>query len=213
MVEENFHRRPAAGSLRLFLVRHGETEANRNHLLQGASNGLLNETGQRQVQRLASHLKEIALDCVYASDLQRAFATAQAVAGAHGLEVETDCRLREWNVGELDGLPAAVYLQMIQETGQPLSQFAPPGGERLGQVRQRAQAILEKLIAEHMGEAVLVCSHGDWMRMMVGVLLEIDPDMATAFHFDNASYSVFEFAHDRWRVVALNRTVNGCEPA
>lgn len=210
MTEENFHHSPEEGNLRLFLVRHGETEANRKRFLQGVSNGPLNAAGRLQGKRLANHLKEIALDHVYASDLQRAADTAAAIAQTHGLNVELDSQLREWNVGELDGQPAAIFLEMIKKIGLPLSHFDPPGGQKLGEVRSRAEAFLQKVLDEHHGEAVLICSHGDFMRQMVGSILQIDVDKATAFHFENASYSVFEFNGDQWRVVALNRIAMAC---
>jgi broad specificity phosphatase PhoE len=205
MPEKNFQSRPSKDSLRLFLVRHGETDANRNRLLQGISNGMLNSTGMLQVCKLGEHLQTIALDHVWASDLQRAVDTASAVAQLHAMKVETDSQLREWNVGEMDGQPALVYLKMIKDSGKPLSFFDPPGGEKLGNVRKRADGIVEKLVKEHMGEAVLICSHGDFMRMLVGSLLQIDVDSATAFHFDNASYSVFEYIDNHWKVFAINR--------
>jgi broad specificity phosphatase PhoE len=211
MSEGNFTSRPEAGSLRLFLVRHGETDANRLRLLQGGSNGLLNANGRLQAEQLGRHLSEIALDRVYASDLQRAVDTAQTIAQLHGLSVEVDRRLREWDVGSLDGQPAAVYLQMIQDSGKPLSQFDPPGGEKLGEVRSRAEAFLQMLVEQHTGESILACSHGDCMRMLTGVMLQVELDAATAFHFDNASYSIFEWAGSRWRVIALNRTATDCE--
>ena len=211
MAEENFHSRPEKGSLRLFLVRHGETDANLNRFLQGTSNGLLNAKGMSQVDQLGCHLKNIALDHVFASDLQRAIDTAHAIARVHGLNVEVDSQLREWDVGELDGQPAAIYLQMVKDTGKPLSQFNPPGGKKLGEVRKRADAFIKKLIVEHIGESILICSHGDFMRMMIGSMLQIDIDAATAFHFDNASYSVFELTDNHWKVVALNRIAPDCE--
>jgi len=167
----------------------------------------LNETGKVQVCKLGEHLKSIALDNVFASDLQRAVDTAHAIAQPHGLQVELDSRLREWDVGDLDGQPAVIYLKMIKDTGKPLSFFDPPGGTKLGEVRKRADGFIEQLLREHLGESVVACSHGDFMRMMIGSMLQIDIDTATAFHFDNASYSVFEFLDDHWRVIAINRIV------
>ncbi len=209
MTEENFAYRPEVDSMRLFLVRHGQTDANLKRLLQGSSNGILNATGIQQVEQLGHHLKNVALDHIYASDMQRAVDTAGAIARLHGLMVEVDCQLREWDVGELDGQPAAVYLKMIQ--GMPLSQFSPPGGQMLPEVRKRADAVIRRLVEEHMGESIMICSHGDFMRVLTGSMLQIDIDAATAFHFDNASYSVFEYLDKRWKVIAINRIATACE--
>jgi probable phosphoglycerate mutase len=205
MAEKNFQARSEPGCLRLFLVRHGETEANRLRLIQGSSDGLLNAAGQAQAERLAEHLRLVALDQVFASDMRRATATAMPIAQAHSLALQVDPQLREWDVGELDGMPASQYLQMIRETGRPLSAFHPPGGATLGETRQRAEAVIRRLVEEHRGESVLICSHGDFMRMLVSAILQIDSDAATAFHFDNASYSVFEYKDRQWKALALNR--------
>lgn len=211
MAEQNFNIKPAGASLRLILVRHGETDANLKRFLQGTRNGMLNATGRLQVDQLGQHLKNIALDHIFTSDLQRAFDTASAIARVHGMQVEPDRRLREWDVGDLEGLPVTVYLQMVADTGQPLSLFQPPGGEMLGQVRQRAEAFIQELVAEHRGESILACSHGDFLRMTLSAMLQIDIEAAMAFHFDNASYSVCELTGSNWRVVTLNRVATGCE--
>ncbi len=205
MAEVNFQCRPEGETLRLFLVRHGETDANLKRYLQGMINGPLNATGREQAERLGRHLQSVSLDRVWSSDMQRAIDTAAAVAGPHGLTVDIDPRLREWDVGDLDGQPAAIYLQMIKATGKPLSQFVPPGGQTLPEVRQRADAVIRQLVDAHLGETILMCSHGDFMRMLTGSILQIDSDAAMAFYFDNASYSVFEFIEGHWKVLALNR--------
>ncbi len=80
----------------------------------------------------------------------------------------------------------------------------------LNDVRKRADAFLQKIVDKHRAGVVLVCSHGDLMRQMVGSMLQIDVDKATAFHFDNASYSVFEYDDNTWKVIALNRVVPDC---
>jgi len=210
MTEEHFNHRPGPGCLRLFLVRHGETDANLNRHLQGISNGILNENGKQQVERLGRHLQTTAIDHVYASDLLRAVDTARAVARRHDLDVEIDSELREWNVGELDGLPATLFLQMIRDSGRPISEFIPPGGDALEAVSRRAQRAVERITARHMGQTVVVCSHGDFMRMMVGAMLKLPIDAAAAFHFDNASYSVFEHCEQQWRVLTINRVAGDC---
>jgi broad specificity phosphatase PhoE len=208
MTEWNFRDRPEKHTLRLFLVRHGQTDANLKGYLQGISNGMLNETGLNQVNRLGRHLREVALDHIFASDLQRAIDTAASIANYHNLKVGIDSRLHEWNCGNLDGQLIADFLKMVKEIGKPISQLDLPGGEMLKEVRLRADEFIKDLVAEHIGESVLACSHGDLMRMMVSSLLNIDIDTAQAFYFDNASYSVFEHTGGRWKVVAINRVAD-----
>jgi broad specificity phosphatase PhoE len=211
MTEEYFNRKPDPGCLRLFLVRHGETDANRKRYLQGTSNGLLNECGIRQAEKLSRHLRTTAIDYVYASDLQRAVDTARAIAQVHRLEVKIDSELREWNVGELDGIPATIFLQMIKDSGKPISEFLPPGGDQLDLVLQRAQRVIARIIEEHMGQSIIICSHGDFMRMMFGAMMKLTIETASAVHFDNASYSVFEFSEQQWKILTINRVAVNCE--
>ena len=74
----------------LLLARHGETDWNRELRIQGSSDIDLNDLGRKQAQALAQELEHVELDAIYASDLSRARATAEAVAASHGLEVLVD---------------------------------------------------------------------------------------------------------------------------
>jgi 2,3-bisphosphoglycerate-dependent phosphoglycerate mutase len=211
MTETDFNLKPQPHLLRLFLVRHGETDANLNHLIQGTSDGPLNQTGIAQAARLGQFLKNVHLDHIHASDLKRAVDTASMIAGFHNLKVKVDLRLREWDCGVLDGMPAAVFLNMIKETHKPISLFTPPGGETIQEVTKRAESYLADLKAQHMGEAVLLCAHGDIMRMLFSSMLNIGADQANAIYFNNASYSVLEFNGESWKLLASNRLPAACD--
>ena len=90
--------------MKLILVRHGETDQNRDGRVQGASNASLNSTGRSQAQALGHSLREVPLDAVYSSPQARALETAKAIAQRHGLLTRVEDGLREVDVGELDGL-------------------------------------------------------------------------------------------------------------
>jgi Histidine phosphatase superfamily (branch 1) len=81
----------------LLLVRHGETDWNRDHRWQGHTGPPLNETGRREASELAGRISNV--DAVYSSDTERAFETALILAARVGLDVQTDARLREVNFG------------------------------------------------------------------------------------------------------------------
>ena len=136
----------------LLLARHGETDWNRELRIQGSSDIELNELGRRQAQSLAQELTDVDLDAIYASDLSRARATAEAVAATHGLEVTLDSRLRERSFGSWEGL-----------TRDDLNAM-PPGshhdGETDEEVRERMLAAVQEIAAAHPGEEVLIVSHG-----------------------------------------------------
>lgn len=136
----------------LLLARHGETEWNRELRIQGSSDIELNELGRQQAQFLAQELTDVDLDAIYASDLRRARATAEAVAATHALDVRLDPRLRERGFGSWEGL-----------TRDDISAF-PPGsrhdGESDDDVRERVLAAVQEIARSHPGEQVLIVSHG-----------------------------------------------------
>src|SRR5262245_65615545 len=88
----------------LLLTRHGETDWNREHRVQGHTDVPLNENGREQARALAERLVDVPLAAIYASDLARARETAEIVARRLGLGVVLDPGLREKNFGSWEGL-------------------------------------------------------------------------------------------------------------
>src|SRR5690606_3486237 len=156
---------PSVQITRILAVRHSQTDWNRDTRIQGHTDIGLNAHGQSQAQRLASALRDETLVAIYASDLRRARATAEAVAVHHGLAVHTDPGLRERGFGRLEGLTWSEI-----ETRHPAEAlawrkrhpaFTPPGGgESLLQLRERIVATVHTLAARHAGEQILIVTHG-----------------------------------------------------
>jgi broad specificity phosphatase PhoE len=137
----------------LLLARHGETDWNRELRIQGSSDIELNELGREQAEALADELSGVELDAIYASDLSRARATADAVAARRDLPVRLDPRLRERAFGTWEGLTR----EDIE------ARFTPddrPDGETDEEVRARVLEAIRDISAAHPGEQVLVVSHG-----------------------------------------------------
>jgi len=91
----------------LLVARHGETDWNREGRWQGWADPPLNDTGRGQARQLADELRGTGFDAVYASDLRRAFETAEILAAPHGVPVVADGGLREIDVGSWSGLTRA----------------------------------------------------------------------------------------------------------
>ena len=191
--------------LRLILVRHGQTDANLNHFLQGQSDGLLNAAGRQQAEALGRHLKDFSIDQMISSPLRRAQATAAAIARHHDLEVKNSSLLKEWNCGLLDGVSAEEFRKKLQEFGGALSSFRPEAGETLLEVRQRAAEFLTDLTAQYPDQTVLICSHGDFMRALLSVIQQVDLEQTSDIYFENASYSILELEDGHWNLIALNQ--------
>ena len=173
-------------------------------MLQGQSDGELNATGIQQVEQLGRHLKDFHMDRVIASTMRRARDTAASIARYHQLKVKTTPLIVEWNCGVLDGVSAEVFKKKLQESDVPLSLFRPEGGETLVEVQQRAMTFLQDLIANYPDQTILVCSHGDFMRALMSLLLKISIEEASGIYFDNASYSILEMVNGHWNAIALN---------
>lgn len=190
---------------RLVLIRHGETLANAGHLLQGASNGPLTAQGEQQSALLGQHLRSFPIDHIVSSDLIRAIKTAEAIAAHHKVDFEITSLVREWDCGVWDGRTASEFLEMLGNSGKPISAFEPEGGETLPEVQARAAMFIERILADFRNKTVAVCSHGDFMRMLVGCLLGLEIDQANLFYFGNASYSLFEHDGRDWKAIFINR--------
>jgi broad specificity phosphatase PhoE len=155
---------------RLYLVRHGETNWNREHRLQGVLDVPLNEAGAAQARRLADRFAALPISCVVSSPLVRASATAATLAEACACPLQLEPRLREVDHGSWSGLtlpeighrfPSLVHDQQLRPEA-----FDVSGGERLLDVHRRVSAVLADLLPAHDGNSVLVVGHGVTLAVM-----------------------------------------------
>jgi broad specificity phosphatase PhoE len=150
--------------MRVFLVRHGETDWNRQGRCQGITDLELNQNGFRQAEKVAEYLQDEEIDFVYSSNLQRAFQTAQVICRLHGLEVNIEENLRELDHGEFEGLTfaqiRAAYPDFIHKWREEPAELRIPGGERLVDVAKRAWNGIDRIIQRQRDDAtVVVVSH------------------------------------------------------
>ena len=150
--------------LKVILARHGETEWNKKHLLQGSrSDTPLNQTGMQQAQALAERLKDEQIKAIYSSPLQRAMYTARVIAQNHGLEVIPLPALREIDMGELEGVPSANlkmhFVEFIGQTGADQQPITLTGGESLGDVQRRAWEAIESTGTQHSAGTIVAITH------------------------------------------------------
>ena len=179
----------------IIVVRHGETDWNREHRIQGHLAIGLNERGRAQATALARRLADEDFDALYSSDLLRAQQTADVIARPLALSVSTDARLREWDLGVLAGETHASARRRCPETLAIYSEARPdavvPGGESIRQRYHRVIAAVEEIARTHRGGRVLVVTHGgpldDCYRRARGLSLEAP----RGFDLFNASLNRF----------------------
>jgi len=188
----------------LILVRHGQTISNQKKLLQGQSNGVLTEEGKKQACVLAYALKEQSIDIILTSPLIRAKDTAVEIAKFHQVEVIENPVLCEWHCGILDGQPAKELAIARDKAGLPLADFRPDGGETLREVQARARQFLDEINTKYSGLRVLVCSHGDFLRMLISLLQNISIEEANEIYLENAAFSTFIRDENSWVNLDMN---------
>src|SRR5262245_43816984 len=155
----------------VYLIRHGETFWNRDGRCQGVTDVPLTEKGYRQAYALAKALAEKPLSLVLCSSLQRSRETADIIAAAHGLPVETRDELREWHQGELEGLTGKEllgdYRAFFKRWFQDPAGTPPPGGETLQSLQERVWPVIDGLRQRQLNGPVAVVSH----TMTMGTIL------------------------------------------
>ena len=134
----------------LYLVRHGETVDNKAQIMQGQTNGQLNETGREQAREVRDKMKDVAIDAFVASDLWRAVEPCTIIAEPHGQQVVTTPLLRERDWGGFTGK----FIPSLK--GRPW----PDDVETLDHMKQRAQAFMAWLRDAYPGKTVLAVGHG-----------------------------------------------------
>jgi alpha-ribazole phosphatase len=187
-----------ASGTQLVLVRHGETEWNRDRRIQGQTDIALSERGREQARRLALRLSREAIDVVYSSDLKRAAETAQPVAQALGVRVHTTPLLREVGFGVWEGLTVSEV-----EARWPAEYAAwrhdsvrcrPPEGEQIEELQRRSLACATEILAAHAGQTIAIVAHGGSVKAILCGLMGFSLSLWRRLRVDNTSISRLLFA-------------------
>ena len=150
----------------LLLVRHGETDWNRDRRFQGHADPPLNDAGREQARALADQLAGERIDFVYTSDLVRARETAEIVAARVGADVVVLSELREIDVGDWEGLTWPEIEQRHPEGARSWHEHGQgwTSGETYDELGERIIAALRRIAADHPDQNVLVVGHGGTVR-------------------------------------------------
>jgi broad specificity phosphatase PhoE len=202
--------------LRLFLLRHGETAWSRERRFSGTRDLPLTPEGQRQADALALALADVPLQAVYASPLERARATAEAVAKPHRLPVRVDPRLVEMAFGQWEGLTgdeaAAAFPEALSRWGSAPTAMVPPGGEALRAVHRRALDVVAELQEAHADGTVALVTHAIVVRLVVLAALGLDADRLWAVDASPAGLSEIEY-RPGWVTVHRMNTISHLDHA
>jgi probable phosphoglycerate mutase len=190
----------------LVLIRHGETDMNRELRFQGQVNVGLNEIGHAQARRLAQRMAGEQADAVYVSDLLRACQTADPIAGGLAVPYITEQGLREQHFGRVDGMRVediqrdhpeawAGWLRFEQD-------FAMPEGESTRRFHARVIDAMQRLVALHPGQTVVVVTHGGVLDMVYRTARSLGLDGPRQSEIPNAGLNRVRVAQGKFEIVA-----------
>jgi probable phosphoglycerate mutase len=189
---------------KLVVVRHGETVWNKEGRQQGHLDSDLSDLGKLQAQATASALARVTFHAVYSSDLGRAFETAKIIANHSNLRITLDSRLRERNLGILQGLTMKEFKSKYpEEYGKYVSRnidYIPPGGESIRQRFDRSVACAVDLASKHTGQRILLVTHGGILDSFMRKSLNIPLTEERTFSLYNASINKFSISENSWRL-------------
>ena len=199
---------PHPAPARLVLVRHGQSTWNHEHRIQGQLDPPLSPEGLRQAELLGARLAGRKFAGFYASDLKRAFDTAQAVGALVGAQPEAMTSLRESYLGEWEGRRTEEIQQRFPEAWAAWAEEPDwdvvPGGEGAANFEARVASALDEIFSRHQHGEVLVVTHGGVIQVALQRVVARPSRGLFPFKIQNASITVLEKRDGRMLVGGVN---------
>ena len=194
---------------RLYILRHGETQWNKEEIFRGTKDIPLNEKGLNQAEMAGLYFKDKPINRILSSPLKRAFQTAQAVGDATGTKIEIVDEFTDINFGIWEGLTVEevkkTYTSDFELWRRSPEMLSVQGGETLHRVRDRISRGIERHITKD-DESVLVVTHRVICKVMVLYLLKIGNEHFWDMKYDPASITLLERDGDRFVLSFSNDT-------
>ena len=156
----------------IYLTRHGQTLWNIEKRLQGRGNSPLTEQGIERAKELRDRIKDIHIDVIYSSPIERALTTANIIKGDKSIEVITDDGLMEMCFGDYEGQITDEVMKENPNWDISLimkgnTELTAPNGENLAEVRDRVARSMNKIIEENRGKTILIVAHGITLKAIM----------------------------------------------
>jgi alpha-ribazole phosphatase len=164
--------------VKLFLIRHGQTDSNVEGRYQGSLDTSLTEKGIEQAAAVKKYLSKVKFSNIYSSPLKRAVKSAEIIAENTGLEIKVMKDLREMNFGKWEGMKFeeinAKYRKDYQDWLADPYNNSPTGGESFGSVIRRASKTVKDVVAKNPdGSSVAIITHGGVILALIVKWLQI----------------------------------------
>lgn len=183
------------------LIRHGQTDWNKQLLIQGTINNPLNDDGRKQALETAKLLKSINIewDVLISSPLIRAYETMEIIRNElyprKEIIINSDVIEREF--GELEGM------KVCDESYRLMYANAAKGLESLDDLKQRAEKALINIVKQYSNKKILITSHSQFIK---GALIKIDNTFDFKFPIKNTSLNIIKFENDNLSIINYNVT-------
>lgn len=194
----------------LILVRHGESEANRQGIFAGQINPDLQNKGLKQAELTAKYIADnYKVDKIYSSDLQRAYKTALCIADILNLEVIPEQNLREINGGNWEGVK---FDDLVYEYADEYSMWLNHighsgcvGGETVKQLGDRIMNALTRIAQDNKGKTIVIATHSTPIRAAQSIIRSGTLDeMENIPWVSNASVTIFEYNNNIWKEIVTS---------
>ena len=193
----------------IIFLRHGQAENNTKKILAGRSpNVNLTQTGLEQAEQAGEMLKSLNISAIYTSPIDRALQTAQIVSKHCGLEVVTDDRLIELDMGKFTMMP---YNEIFEKYGNVFLKFYQGSDEvseneveTFSQVQKRVTEMVDSILNKHKDENVVLVTHMDPIKAMIGKVLDLKPEVLFELIIANASLNIFKNGDQKFYLTAIN---------
>ena len=194
--------------MKIYILRHGETNLNTKGVMQGRLNEPLNNNGRELAKITGKAMIGIHFDYCICSPLDRAKETAEIILheSKNDIPITIDNRIIEMNFGDLEG-------KMINEMGDegfkfyydPFHFIGFPNGETIKDICKRTQNFLKELIAKDDGKTYLISTHGTAMRAMVNFLSDNPNDYWFGHAPYNCSFTIVEAEGGKARIADVEK--------
>lgn len=205
----------------VILIRHGETDWNREQVFRGSIDVALNEAGLTQARALQESLKDTEIDEIYSSPLSRAFSTASIVGENRSVEVRVEEGFTDIDFGAWQGLSHRQVKEEYKDlyetwrTSPEVVKF--PGGESLEDVRRRSMEALAGIIKNNPGKTITLVSHRVVLKVLLCTMLGLELSHFWYLRQDTCAINRVEHKDGNFFLTLLNdtchlREVHGASP-
>ena len=193
----------------IIFLRHGQAENNTKKILAGRTPGInLTEDGKKQAEQAGKMLESLNVSAIYSSPIDRAIQTAEIVAKHCNVEYKTDDRLIELDMGHFTLMP---YQEIFKKHGNVFLKFyegssevSENGVETFAEVKKRVNEMVDFVISKHKNENVVLVTHMDPIKAMIGQVLKLEPEVLFELIIANASLSIIKNSDQNFYLTAIN---------